>query len=69
LAGDPKARDWLAKWLLGLDSRVLTVLAAEETTCTPEAAANAEIAYRQRKLDSDRLDEERSLELAEMLRS
>ena len=48
---------------------MLTVLAAEETTCTPEAAANAEIAYRQRKLDSDRLDEERSLELAEMLRS
>jgi hypothetical protein len=34
LAGDTKARDWLAKWLLGLESRLLTVLAAEETTTT-----------------------------------
>ena len=31
LARDAKARDWLAKWLLGLESRLLTLLVAEES--------------------------------------
>jgi hypothetical protein len=53
--------------LLGLESRLLTVLAAEETATTPDAAANAEIEFRQRKLEDQRRDEARSLELSELL--
>jgi hypothetical protein len=69
LAGDARARDWLAKWLLGLEARLLTVLAAEETASAPEAAADAEIELRRRKLEDHRQSEERSLELSRFLNS
>jgi hypothetical protein len=62
LAGDAKARDWLAKWLLGLESRLLTTLAAEETVAAPTNAAEMEIDARrttiedeQRQAEHDRL--------------
>ena len=48
LAGDARARDWLAKWLLGLESRLLTVLAAEESGAEPAEAAECEIAARRK---------------------
>jgi hypothetical protein len=67
LAGDARARDWLAKWLLGLESRLLTVLAAEESVSAPEAAADAEIHFRRRKLELHRKGEENSLKLSELL--
>jgi hypothetical protein len=54
LAGDAKARDWLAKWLLGLESRLLTVLAAEESGVEPAAAAESEIEARREKIEDDR---------------
>jgi hypothetical protein len=54
LAGDAKARDWLAKWLLGLESRLLTVLAAEESETEPGDAADSEIEVRRRKIKDDR---------------
>ena len=54
LAGDAKARDWLSKWLLGIDHRSLTTLAAEESRSTPEAATDQEIETRQKELDVDR---------------
>ncbi len=54
LAGDAKARDWLAKWLLGLESRLLTVLAAEESGTEPTEAAESEIAARREKIEDDR---------------
>src|SRR5262249_13352829 len=54
LAGDAKARDWLAKWLLGLESRLLTVLAAEESGAEPAIAAESEIAARRQRIEDDR---------------
>ena len=54
LAGDARARDWLAKWLLGVESRPLTTLAAEESDTEPEAAAESEIAARRQKIEDDR---------------
>jgi hypothetical protein len=54
LAGDAKARDWLAKWLLGLESRLLTVLAAEESGAEPAAVAEGEIAARRQRIEDDR---------------
>jgi len=67
LVGDAKARDWLAKWLLGLESRHLTVLAAEESRAELADVAEAEIAFRRRKLDDRRRDEEQSLQFSEIL--
>ena len=61
LAGDAKARDWLAKWLLGLETRMLTSLVADETGTSLEAAAEAEI-------ENERRTAQRHGELAEMLR-
>ena len=62
LAGDAKARDWLAKWLLGLESRVLTTLAAEESGRVPTEVAEREIVARRQKIDDDgRQDEENRL--------
>lgn len=60
LAGDAKARDWLAKWLLGLESRLLTTLAAEESGASLEAAADCEIAARRQKIDDDRRVDEQN---------
>ena len=54
LAGDAKARDWLAKWLLGLESRRLTTLAAEESGAEPAEVAESEIAARRQKIEDDR---------------
>ncbi|MCA9185837.1 MAG: hypothetical protein R3E01_27225 [Pirellulaceae bacterium] len=51
LAGDAKARDWLAKWLLGLESRLLTVLAAEESGAEPAEAAECEISARRKTIE------------------
>jgi len=60
LAGDAKARDWLAKWLLGLESRLLTVLAAEESGAESVEAANCEIAGRRQKIEDDRRQAEQN---------
>lgn len=68
-AGDAKARDWLAKWLLGLETRLLTVLAAEESTAEPAAAADGEIADRRQKIDDDRRRVERHRRLFSKLNS
>ena len=54
LNGDAKARDWLAKWLLGLESRLLTTLAAEESGAEPDAVAECEIAARREKIEDNR---------------
>jgi len=54
LAGDPKAREWLSKRLLGAEAHQLTVLAAEEADTNAEAASENEIANRRQKLDDDR---------------
>ena len=54
LAGDAKARNWLAKWLLGLESRLLTTLAAEESAAEPAAVVEGEIAVRRQEIDDDR---------------
>ena len=58
LAGDARARDWLAKWLLGIESRLLTTLAAEESDKAPKAAADSEIEDRRQKIE----DKEREAE-------
>jgi hypothetical protein len=52
LAGDAKAREWL----LGLEARVLTTLAAEEVGAGPATAAEQEIRDRRHKLADDRQD-------------
>jgi len=58
LAGDSKAREWLSKWLLGVESRVLTTLAAQETEISSEVAADNEIANCREKIeDSQKKDE------------
>ncbi|GAB6167483.1 hypothetical protein JCM19992_34830 [Thermostilla marina] len=54
LAGDAKARDWLAKWLLGMETRQLTVLAAEEVETGPTEAADREIAARRQEIEAER---------------
>lgn len=59
-AGDAKARDWLAQWLLGLESRLLTVLAAEESGAEPVEAAETEIAARRQKIEDDRQQAEQN---------
>ena len=58
LAGDARARDWLAKWLLGLESRLLTALAAEESRVEPAVAADNEIEVRRQKIEDDRMQAE-----------
>jgi len=60
LAGDARARDWLAKWLLGMESRLLTVLAAEESGAEPAEAAETEIAARRQKIEDDRRQSEQN---------
>ncbi len=69
LAGDAKARDWLAKWLLALDNRVLTVMAAEEAGSEPAAVADSEIAARRLKIDRKRREVERDERLFKSLYS
>ncbi len=68
LAGDGKAREWLAKWLLGLESRLLTALAAQETTIDAVAAANLEIDDRRQEVDDDREQLESDRKFRKMLR-
>ncbi|MEI8376188.1 MAG: hypothetical protein WCJ35_25490 [Planctomycetota bacterium] len=51
LAGDARARDWLAKWLLEAENRPLTTLAAEESEITPEAATEAELEARRQTIE------------------
>lgn len=67
LTGDAKARDWLAKWLLGLESRLLTVLAAEETISPAEGAANIEIVARRHRIEDRRKEAERRHQLFQLL--
>jgi hypothetical protein len=64
IAGDPKSRDWLAKWLLGRERMPLAKLVAEEVLTTPESAGDMEIArYHQELSDQQRrADHARSLE-------
>jgi hypothetical protein len=69
LAGDAKARDWLAKWLLGLESRLLTVLAAEESGGEPAMAAESEIATRRTKIEDDRREAEHNRRLFQSIYS
>jgi hypothetical protein len=69
LAGDAKARDWLAKWLLGLESRLLTVLAAEESGTATDVAAGAEIAARREAMEDDRRKTEHHRRLFQSLYS
>lgn len=51
LAGDARARGWLSKWLLATEDRPLTVLAAEESGTTSEAAAEAELEARRLSIE------------------
>ncbi len=67
LAGDAKARDWLAKWLLGIESRLLTTLAAEESEATPEAVAECEITTQRQRIEDGRREAERSRILTQSL--
>ena len=67
MAGDAKARDWLARWLLGVETRLLTTLAAEESGPTQEALAEDEIALQEQKLDVKRRVADRSIELSELV--
>ena len=60
LAGDAKACDWLAKWLLGIESRLLTTLAAEESDAAPKAVADSEIAARRQRIEDDRREAEQN---------
>jgi hypothetical protein len=54
LAGDARARDFLAKWLLGVEARPLTRLAAEVRDSDSAAVADAEVDQRRQKIDDDR---------------
>jgi hypothetical protein len=63
LAGDARARDWLAKWLLGLDSRQLAALAAEESGSDLTVAADHEIAQRKQQIDDKRREEDKFRQL------
>lgn len=67
LAGDAKARDWLAKWLLGLESRLLTVLAAEESGTEMSAVADSDIASTRQAIEDDRREAERHRRMFRML--
>ena len=67
MAGDAKARHWLAKRLLGVETRLLTTLAAEESGPTQDALAEDEIAFQERKLDVKRRVADRSIELSELV--
>ena len=69
MAGDAKARDWLAKWLLGLESRLLTTLVAEESTAGPEGAAESEIKAHRQKIDDDYREAEHNRQLSSLLYS
>jgi len=69
LAGDAKARDWLAKWLLGLESRLLTTLAAEEAEAESAAVVEGEIAARRQKIDDDRREADQNRLLFQSLYS
>lgn len=67
LEGDAKARDWLAKWLMGLESRLLTVLAAEESGGEPTLAAESEIKAQQQRIENARKQAERDKLLSDVL--
>jgi hypothetical protein len=69
LAGDAKARDWLAKWLMGLESRLLTVLAAEESGTEPASVAESEIADRRQRIDDARREAEHDRRLFQSIYS
>jgi hypothetical protein len=64
---DGKARDWLTKWLLGLESRRLTVLAAE-VSADPATVAENEIAARRRTIGDDRREAEQNRRLFQIKR-
>ena len=59
-ADDALAGDWLAKWLLGIEARLLTTLAAEESDAVPEDVANGEIVARRQKIEDDRRQAEQN---------
>ena len=59
LAGDARARNWLSKWLLGPESRLLT-LVAEEADSSPEAAADCEINTRRQRMEANRRADRRN---------
>ena len=69
LAGDTKARDWLAKWLLALDTRRLTTMAAEESGAEPAEAAESEIEVRRQKIEDDQRQAEHNRLLFQSLYS
>ena len=51
LAGDARARDFLAEWLLGVEARPLTRLAAEERDSDSKAVADSKIAELRQRID------------------
>jgi len=63
LAGDARARDWLAKWLLGIEARILTTLVAEESGATLETAAESEIETRRQGIEEGRRQDQKHREL------
>ena len=69
LAGDARARDWLAKWLLATDTRPLTTLVAEEFGTTLEAAAESELTARRQKIEDGQREAEQHRQLFESLYS
>ncbi|MBN2024917.1 MAG: hypothetical protein JW809_19225 [Pirellulales bacterium] len=68
LAGDARARDWLAKWLLSIQGRPLTVLAAEEVGAEAAAAAEREIETRRQTIEDERQEADENRRLLESLR-
>jgi hypothetical protein len=69
LAGYAKARDWLAKWLLGFESRLLTLLAVEESGADAAAVAESEIAARREQMEDGRREAEHYRRLFQSLHS
>ena len=59
----------MAKWLLGMESRLLIVLAAEESVAEPAAVAESEIAARQQRIEDDRREAEQNRRLFQSLYS
>lgn len=66
-AGDAKAREWLAKWLLGLEARLLTTLAAEESGTELAAVADGETASARQTIEDERREAERHRRMFRMI--
>jgi len=67
LAGDAKAREWLSKWLMQIETRTLTVLAAEESQSDPKTAAEQEIADQRERINLHRKKAAADRKLTELM--